>query len=242
MSHLTSSMNVQAPPGCILGSITTIDDAPSVLLVNFYGSKGCLDPGWYFINSMYERFGIPFAGPFSSSDEATKAWKNHLRHMGVTRPLLFVGHNSIVFDPVVLVNSYSIYIGSHARVDSFVKIEGGQGVHIGDHVHIASFAHIGIGGGVTILEEGSSVGSGGRIMSGSNMPDAVSCSATALPENQRQEKHVTRIAKNATVYAGATILPGLTIGEGARIAAGAVVLKNVPPFETWAGVPARRVK
>ena len=37
----------------------------------------------------------------------------------------------------------------------------------------------------------------------------------------------------------ATILPYVVIGEGARIGAGAVVTKNVPAGEIWAGNPAR---
>lgn len=42
--------------------------------------------------------------------------------------------------------------------------------------------------------------------------------------------------------AGCKLLPNVTIGEGATIGAGAVVLKDVPPNQIWAGVPARRIK
>jgi len=38
-----------------------------------------------------------------------------------------------------------------------------------------------------------------------------------------------------------TILPNVTIGKGAIVAAGAVVTKNIPDFEIWAGVPAKKI-
>lgn len=43
------------------------------------------------------------------------------------------------------------------------------------------------------------------------------------------------------IGAGAKILGNIRVGDGARIAAGSVVLKNVPPHTTVAGVPARVV-
>ena len=40
---------------------------------------------------------------------------------------------------------------------------------------------------------------------------------------------------------GAVVLEGLTIGQGATVGAGAVVTKDVPPGQTWVGVPARPI-
>lgn len=37
------------------------------------------------------------------------------------------------------------------------------------------------------------------------------------------------------------ILPGVTIGKGAAVAAGAVVTKDIPDFEIWGGVPAKKI-
>lgn len=39
----------------------------------------------------------------------------------------------------------------------------------------------------------------------------------------------------------AIILPGVTIGRGAVVAAGAVVTKDIPEFEVWGGVPAKKI-
>lgn len=38
-----------------------------------------------------------------------------------------------------------------------------------------------------------------------------------------------------------SIRPYITVGDGARLGAGAVVVKNVPAGEVWAGNPARRL-
>jgi acetyltransferase-like isoleucine patch superfamily enzyme len=37
------------------------------------------------------------------------------------------------------------------------------------------------------------------------------------------------------------VLKGVTIGDGAVIAAGAVVTKNIPAGEVWAGIPAKKI-
>jgi len=50
------------------------------------------------------------------------------------------------------------------------------------------------------------------------------------------------IGNNAFIGAHATILKGVTIGEGAIIGASSVVTTNVPPFEIWAGNPAKFIK
>ncbi len=49
------------------------------------------------------------------------------------------------------------------------------------------------------------------------------------------------IGKNVWIGCHVTILPGVKIGDHAIIGAGAVVTKNIPSGETWAGVPAKKV-
>ena len=53
--------------------------------------------------------------------------------------------------------------------------------------------------------------------------------------------HVT-VKPLAFVGIGATVVQGVTIGESAIVGAGAVVIKDVPPYSTVVGVPARVIK
>ena len=146
----------------------------------------------------------------------------------------------IVHEPTVIIGDRGrLSIGEGSRIDSFVKVEIGERTYIGRYVHIASFAHLGIGGGVLHLEDYSAVASGGRLITGSNQPDALSMSACAPADCQRVERSFVRMERYSTVLAGATVLPGVTLGEGAVLAAGAVATKNIPAWEIWAGVPAR---
>ena len=49
------------------------------------------------------------------------------------------------------------------------------------------------------------------------------------------------VGEAAYLGSGALVREGLSIGAGALVGMGSVVLRDVPPFEKWAGVPARRL-
>ena len=50
------------------------------------------------------------------------------------------------------------------------------------------------------------------------------------------------LERNVWIGAQSVILKGVTIGEGAVVGAGSVVTKSIPAGETWAGVPARKIR
>ncbi len=50
-----------------------------------------------------------------------------------------------------------------------------------------------------------------------------------------------RIGDDVWLGAGVVVTPGVSIGSGAVIGANAVVTHDVPDYEIWAGVPARRI-
>lgn len=50
------------------------------------------------------------------------------------------------------------------------------------------------------------------------------------------------IGPDVWIGANATVMSGVTIGTGAVIGAGSIVTKDVPPYEIWAGNPARKIR
>lgn len=58
--------------------------------------------------------------------------------------------------------------------------------------------------------------------------------------NEKGDRH-PKIGRGVMMGSGAKILGNITIGDCVRVAAGSVVLNNVPPRRTVAGVPARDV-
>lgn len=145
-----------------------------------------------------------------------------------------------LYEPNIILNDSKLFVDPSARIDGFTKLECGEGLYIEKLVHIASFVHI-LGGGICILEEGSSLASGVKLITGSNIP-GLNRGCSAIDPNAKIERSFIHIKKNATIFCNSVILPGITVGEGAVIGAGSVVTKDVPDGETWLGSPARKAK
>lgn len=72
---------------------------------------------------------------------------------------------------------------------------------------------------------------------GVSMLHGVTLGGTGKESGDRHPK----IGQDVLIGAGAAILGNITVGECSRVGAGSVVLTNVPPCKTVAGVPARIV-
>lgn len=58
----------------------------------------------------------------------------------------------------------------------------------------------------------------------------------------RPDQQTTRIDRDAWLGYGVILLRGRRVGEGAIVAAGSVVTHDVPAYEIWAGVPAKKLR
>ena len=77
------------------------------------------------------------------------------------------------------------------------------------------------------------------IVGGDHVWDVV---GTPIQFTGRPEQLPTVIGRDAWIGYGAIVSRGVSIGEGSIVGAGSVVTRDVPPYEIWAGVPARKLR
>lgn len=126
-------------------------------------------------------------------------------------------------------------VGPHCDLASGVSL--GSGVSLAANVAIGQRATIGsrtsIGPGASVADDvavGSdvSIGPNAVLLGGSNGSDGEVIAPSVIGE------HVS-------IGANASVLPGVTVHSHAAIGAGSVVTRDVPPYATAAGSPARIV-
>lgn len=120
----------------------------------------------------------------------------------------------------------TIFVFKHG--DGVIEIDDGTGI---SNAVIAAYEHIYIGKDVNI-------GAGAKIFDTDFHP---------LDFDHRMKDiniphRPVRIERGVFIGADAIILKGVTIGEYSVIGAGSVLANNVPPYEIWAGNPARFIK
>lgn len=141
------------------------------------------------------------------------------------------------------------------RIDRGVSItarvvRAGQDVCLGPYVKLAGTGAIELGDGVVVnarctLEASHSITIGERSLLGPDTyivdSDHRKPTASAGLRSEDQIVEPVNIGPDVWIGRGATILKGVTIGRGAVIGAHAVVTRDVAPFTTVAGVPARPI-
>jgi len=160
----------------------------------------------------------------------------------------FLGNPKNLVDRIPNASSwrYSLGIGDPKNRRHMVEVLSLQGlkpitlkhpsVHIGPDVEIGKGAVICANTVITTnvriglsvqLNVGCVVGHDARIGDFVTMAQSVNVAGNVTIED------------DVTIFTGAVILPGVTLGAGSTIGAGAVVTKDVIPYSTVAGVPAK---
>jgi serine O-acetyltransferase len=170
----------------------------------------------------------PEIGEAARADLAATLERDPAAHRAIEPLLYFKGYQAIQthrFAHALLAlgrRDFALYLQSRAsqvfQVDINPAATIGKGIML-DH------------GTGTEIGETAVVGDHVSIMQG------VTLGGTGKAEQDRHPK----IGNGVLIGAGATVLGNIHIGECARVAAGSVVLKEVPPRVTVAGVPAKIV-
>jgi UDP-3-O-[3-hydroxymyristoyl] glucosamine N-acyltransferase len=154
--------------------------------------------------------------------------------------------NNYLYDGVTLGNDVTIHAGTVIGTDGF-------GYHSGNDKEWMKFEHVGgveIGSGVeiganTCIDRGTLgntvIGDGTKIDNLVHIAHNAQVGRHCLVIAHAMIGGSCVIGDHAWVAPNAAILQKTTIGQGATVGLGAVVLKDVPPKETWAGVPAKKL-
>ena len=104
--------------------------------------------------------------------------------------------------------------------------EIGDGVELGDDVTIGAMCY---------------VPAGVKIKRGAWIGPRVTFTNDRYPPSPKENWERTTVEMGARLGAGVTVICGVNIGSHAIVGAGSVVTRDIPPEETWAGVPAKRL-
>ena len=150
-----------------------------------------------------------------------------------------LGQNVIFEKGVLVFHPENIEIGDNVYVGHYTILKGYYKnlMVIGEHTWIGQQCFLHSAGGLRI---GRAVGIGPKVTILTSQHQALHRDIPVYFSPLEFAEVV--IEDGCDIGAGAIILPGVKIGEGAIIGAGAVVVCDIPPFEVWAGVPARGVR
>lgn len=147
---------------------------------------------------------------------------------------------NVIFEKGVLVfHAKNIHIGNNVYVGHYTILKGyhKNKMIIGDHVWIGQHCFLHSAGGLFI---GKGVGIGPGVIILTSQHEIINRNVPVYFNPLKFEKVI--LEDGCDIGTGAIILPGIKIGKGAIIGAGAVITSDVPDYETWAGVPAKKIK
>jgi acetyltransferase-like isoleucine patch superfamily enzyme len=110
--------------------------------------------------------------------------------------------------------------------------------------HLIIGSHVGIGRGCIIAIKGKTIiGDYTRFAPYCQVNDqGHGFRADDLIMNQLSIVENVTIGKDCWFGSGVKVLKGVTVGDGSIVGAGSVVAGDIPPYEVWAGVPAKFIK
>ena len=153
------------------------------------------------------------------------------------------------------------HIGKNVLLGN-VSVQTPEQVVISDFCHIEDHVRLRVGGpwkqasifigDNTFVGHSTQINVGSKFAIGANCMIAPGCvfsdaqhgykDLNVPMKNQKCDYSNIIVKDDVWLGSGVIVLSGVTIGQGVIIAAGAVVTSNVPDYEIWGGVPAKKIK
>lgn len=149
-------------------------------------------------------------------------WLMILRFIGFI-PIHFIRKFFYIISGIKMPFSSTIHIGANFFKPSNITI--GHDTIIGDHCFLDGRAP---------LKIGNHVGIASQVLIYNDEHDINS-------QDYGNSFGPVEIGDYVFIGPRAIILPNIKIGKGAVVAAGAIVTKDIPDFEIWGGVPAKKI-
>lgn len=147
-----------------------------------------------------------------------------------------LGKHSKIVNPLRIIGKNHIYIGDNVHILNGARMETHNfpngSIRIGNHTSIEQYCHI-IASSELLIGDYCVISSYVYISDSNHNYDDFDMIHSALIV------HDTTIGNHVFIGTGAKIMSGVKIGDFAIIGANAVVTKDVPSYEVWAGVPAK---
>jgi acetyltransferase-like isoleucine patch superfamily enzyme len=153
-----------------------------------------------------------------------------LKHLGER---VVIEPGVLIFHPENVSIGDDVYVGHGAMLKGYYKNEMviGRGTWIGQGCFFHSAGGIRIGANVGVGPQ-VKIFTSWHIEEGRGKPIL----------HSKIEFAPVMVEDDVDLGIGTTVMPGVTIGRGAQIGAGAVITRDVPAYEVWIGVPARKLR
>ena len=122
------------------------------------------------------------------------------------------------------------------RVMKGVNFAKGTDIRIGDRVQFGPYTDV-----ATDVHFGNDILIAAKVNFVGRHDHDYSVPGQCIWDGERGTDSLIVVEDDVWIGAAATILSGVTIGKGSIVGAGSVVTRSIPPYEIWAGNPARKI-
>ena len=145
----------------------------------------------------------------------------------IHRTVLFFGNN--------------IRIGSNVRIDCYSVITSENPVIFGNNVHIGAGTHIFGTAGVNFGDYCNLSSRCSIFTTSDDYTEGYLTNPTLPRKYKKVHTAPIKLEQHVIIGCGSIVMPGVTIKEGASVGALSFVNQDIPEFEIFAGIPARKI-